>query len=57
VCFKGGNGHDEWWCIMMGRRVWFVVQRGWRCEFYYQVSVMEKVMVCSECVLVIEKER
>ena len=57
MCFKGGNGHDEWWCIMMGRRVWFVVQRGWRCEFYYQVSVMEKVMVCSECVLVIEKER
>jgi len=69
VCFKGGNGHDEWWCIMMGGRVWFVVQRGWRCGFYYKVSVMEKVMVslltegkkkyirrvCSECVLVIRE--
>jgi len=30
---------------MMGGRVWFVVHRGWRCGFYYQVSVMEKVMV------------
>jgi len=25
VCFKGGNGHDEWWCVMMGGKVWFVV--------------------------------
>jgi len=71
VCFKGGNGHDEWWCIMMRGNVWFVVQRGWRCGFYYQVFVMDKVMVSlltggrrnisEECVLSVfwlsEKER